>query len=137
MHKKIASRKKDRPIPIQNAIGIIIANSVGIICTVLMSLICSCILMKSTTLTNAVKIYFIACVVLGAFINGFIASKKCTTKGIISGLASSITFCLIIIIIMLFFAKGQLAFSTLFLCLGMVICSAIGGIFGANTKRRK
>ena len=137
MRKKIARRKSERPVPIKNAIGIAIASVVGTICTVLLTLICSYILMKSEVLSNTVGIYFIACVVCGALLNGFIASKKCTIKGILAGLAASIPFSLAVIIIMLFFTKGQLAFSTLFLCLGIILCSAIGGIFGANTKKRK
>ena len=137
MRKKIARRKKERPVPIKNAVGIAVASTVGIIFTVLLTLICSCILMKSEVLSDSVGIYFIACVLCGAFLNGFTASKKCTVKGIVAGLVGSIPFSLAIIIIMLFFTKGQLAFNTLFLCLGIILCSTIGGISGANTKRRK
>ena len=137
MRKKIARRKRERPTPIKNAIGIATASVIGIICTVLLSVICSYILMKSEVLSDTVGLYFIACVLCGAILNGFTASKKCTVKGILSGLIASIPFSLTVIIIMLFFTKGQLSFNTLFLCLGIVLCSTVGGIFGANTKRRK
>ncbi|MCH5190776.1 MAG: TIGR04086 family membrane protein [Oscillospiraceae bacterium] len=136
MRKKIARRKKERPVPIKNVIGIVVASAVGTVFTVLLTLICSYILMKSEVLSNTVGIYFIACVLCGALLSGFTASKKCTAKGILSGLVTSIPFSLTVIVIMLFFTKGQLAYNTLFLFLGIILFSTLGGIFGANTKRR-
>ena len=95
------------------------------------------IISKTSILSGYLKIYFSICVGLGSIFGGFLSSKKCNFKGMLSGLLSSLPNSIIITIIMIVFSGGQLKESTIIIFLLIVICSILGGIIGANTKRRK
>lgn len=137
MRKKIAKRKKELPVSTKNIIGIPLASAVGFISIIILTLISSIILTKSTALTNSTAIYFIGSVSIGSLITGFIASKKCEFKGLISGIVASLPLMFFITVVMLIFSNGRLIFETIVLLIGVVLFSAIGGIISANTKRRK
>ena len=137
MRKKIAKRKKEQSISTKNIIGILLASGIGFIFIVLLTFIASLILTKSLSLTNSTAIYFIVSIAFGALITGFIASKKCEFKGLISGIVASLPLILFITVIMLIFSHGRLIAETIILYLGIIMLSATGGIISANTKRRK
>ncbi len=137
MRKKISKRKNELPITTKNIIGILISCAVGLFTVVVSTLFISLILTKSSVISNSIGGFFIGCNMVSALITGFIASKQCNFKGMISGLITSIPYSLGITIIMLFFSHGQLNLKTIVLYLGIVICSVLGGIISANTKRRR
>ncbi len=137
MRKKIAKRKNELPVSTKNIVGILLSSGIGLISIIILTLIASLILTKSSELTNSIAIYFIGSVTIGALITGFIASKKCEFKGLISGIISSLPLIFIITVIMLIFSHGRLMPETAILYVGIAIFSAIGGIISANTKRRK
>lgn len=137
MHKKIVKRKKELNLPLKNLVGILTANGVSLICTVFLTVLCSLILMKSQVLSSSLTMYFIGCLALGAVINGLVSSKKCSFKGILSGLLSSLPFAFFITVIMIFFTRGKLSLNTLYIWLTAAVCSTVGGILGANTRRRR
>ncbi len=137
MRKKIAKRKKELSVSTKNIIGILLASGVGFVSVIILTLIASLVLTKSSVLTNSIAIYFIGSVTIGALITGFIASKKCGFKGLVSGVISSLPLMFFITIIMLIFSHGRLIPETAILYFGIAIFSAIGGIISANTKRRK
>lgn len=137
MHKKSSKRKREMTARNKNIIGIIVSLLAGFIITISISLICALALYKSENLPDSLMLYLTGSVLLGALISGFTASKKCAFKGIVSGLISSVPFVSLNIVLMLIFSKGRLAYESVFLIAGIIICSAIGGIFGANTKRRR
>ncbi len=137
MRKKLAKRKKEVNIPTKNVLGILTANLIGTICAVIFTLLCSLLLQKAEILSGSLTVYFVVCITLGALINGFVAAKRCSIKGIFSGIISSLPYALIITVIMLFFSKGILNTNTIFLYLAVIIGSTVGGIFSANTKRRR
>ena len=137
MHKKIAKRKKETPISTKNIKGIMISNVIGIITIILLTIVGSFILTKSSTLVNSSAIYFIGSIAIGALITGFVASKKCEFKGVVSGIISSLILIFLLTIIMLVFSNGRLISQVAILYIEIVVFSTIGGIIGANTKRRK
>ena len=137
MRKKLNKRKQDLPLTTKNLIGIFLSSIIGVIIAFITTVIISLILKNSAFLPKSISALFVISIVIGAFITGFIASKKCSFKGLISGLISSIPYLFIITIIMLFFSHGKLTTSMLFLYIGGIISSALGGIISANTKRRK
>lgn len=137
MHKKIAKRKKEISIPTKNIVGILIANAIGLVILFILLIICSMILQRSQTLTENLAIYFTACAAIGSFFNGFTAAKKCTVKGLISGLLTALPYAFIITVIMLFFTKGQLQPTSLILYVAVILSSVTGGICSANTRRRR
>ena len=137
MRKKITKRKKEIPVSTKNIIGILISSGIGSTSIIILTFISSLILTKSSALTNTVSIYFIGSVTIGSLITGFIASKKCTFKGFISGIIASLPLMFYVTVVMLVFSHGRLIPETAILYVGIIVFSAIGGIISANTKRRK
>lgn len=137
MRKKVFKRKNDMSSTAKNIIGILLSVAIGILIAVILSLIFSYIFANAETLTDSVGAIFVACIMIGGFFCGIFSSRFTAFKGIVSGVISSIIYSLIITVIMLFFTDGKLSVNTLFLYIGAVIVSIIGGICGANIKRRK
>ena len=137
MRKKITRRKQEMPLTTHNLISILLSGFIGFAITVILTGVISVFLKNSSVVSGTMGAYFIACVMIGALVCGFIASKKCSFKGIISGLISAIPLIFLISIMMLVFSNGRLDPKSIILFVGIVICSALGGILSANTKRRK
>ena len=136
LKKKIAKRKISFSIPISNLLGLLFSSGIGIITMVLSSLLVSYIFSKSANFPSYTGVYFCGCVGCGSLISGFLSAKKCNFKGFISGFICSFITLLFTTIIMLFFTHGKLNENTLILFLIIIICSTIGGIISANTKKR-
>ena len=137
MLKKTTKRKNEIPITTKNIVGIGVSSLVGLIIVVILTLFASAIISKSAVMTSSIGAYFIGCVMIGGIVVGFSASKMCEFKGIVSGVISSIPYSFGVTILMLIFSHGQLSSKTILLFIGIIICSTIGGIVSANTKRRK
>lgn len=138
MHKRNKSKNKsENMMPIQKIIITAVSGAVGTVISVLLTLIFSVVLSKSPTLSDKSGVYFIISVLLGGFVCGVISSRKSRLKGIVAGALSSLFFCLFIFALMLIFSHGQLIQQTAFLAAATVILCVIGGICGANMKRRK
>ena len=137
MRKKNFKRKNEMSLPLKNIIDLMISSVIGVIFTVFLTFVISFIISKSENLPNYTAVLFLLCVAIGNTLGGFIASKKCNFKGIISGILCSIPNSIIITIIMLFFTDGKISEKTIILFFIVLIFSTIGGIVGANTKRRK
>ncbi len=133
-HKK---RKSEMASQSNNLVGILLSNGIGLLFVIIFTLIASLVLTNSANLSNMSSILFVAIILFGAFITGFVASKKCNFKGIISGIISSIPYIFIITFLMLIFSNGRLNIYTSICYLFIFIFSTIGGIVSANTKRRK
>ncbi len=136
MRKKLAKRK-EYPEIVENLIGIIISSVVGILITFLLSIFFSFIINKSQNLPKNLSWYLMGIVLVGALVNGFLSTFRCKLKGIISGLVSAIPFALYITVVLLVFSNGQIETKTGILYLLIFVTSSIGGVLGANTKRRK
>ncbi len=137
MRKKIAKRKKEQSISTKNIIGILLSSGIGFIFIILLTLVASIILTKTLSITNLTAIYFMVSIAFGALITGFLASKKCEFKGLVSGIVASLPLILFTTVIMLIFSHGRLIAEIIILYLGIIMLSAIGGIISANTKHRK
>ncbi len=136
MRKKLAKRK-EYPEIIENFIGITISSVIGILITFLLSIFFSFILNKSQNLPESLTWYLMGVIIVGAFSNGFLSTFRCKLKGIVSGLVCAILFALFITIALLVFSDGQIEAKTGIIYLMIFVFSALGGILGANTKRRK
>ena len=137
MLKNNIKPKNELPLYIKNVINLLISSLIGILFAIIMTFIFSFILSHSESLSKITNLYFIISVYSGGLICGFIATKLLSYKGFVSGLLSGIPFSLIIVILMIVISKQILnVFSYIFI-LGIIIVCTIGGIIGANTKRRK
>ena len=137
MRKKMLKRKNDMSATTKNIMGIVMSAVIGTVISLILSLVFSYIFANVEILTNSVSAIFIVCIMFGEFFCGIFSSRLTAFKGIISGVLSSILYSLIITVIMLFFANGRLSTNTLFLYIGILVVGIIGGICGANIKRRK
>lgn len=137
MHKRPIKRKKELSIPLKNVIGVTVSSVISVIISIIISLIFSLIISKSSELPDSLLLYFIGCIALGSLAGGILSSKLCSFKGIISGLICSMPTSLLITFIMLFFSSGKLDEKTIFMYVIVIVSSVMGGIIGANTKRRK
>lgn len=137
MRKKVLKRKNDMSVTAKNIIGIVLSAVIGTVICLILSLIFSYVFANAETLTNSVGAIFVACIMLGGFFSGIFSSRLTAFKGIVAGTLASILYSLIVTVIMLFFADGRLSANTLFLFIGIIVVGIIGGICGANIKRRK
>ncbi len=137
MRKKVLKKKNDIPLTAKNIIGILLSGIIGAIVAVIISLIFSYIFANAETVSKSISAIFVGCILLGAFFCGFFSPRLTMLKGIVSGILSSLLYLFIITVIMLFFTNGRLATSMLFMYAGTIVVSTIGGICGANIKRRK
>lgn len=136
MRKKLPKRK-EYPEIIENFIGFVFSNVISIAITLIISVLFSLLLNKSEKLPDNLSWYLMGIIFVGALINGFISTFRCRLKGIISGLVSAIPFSLCVTVALLCFSAGHISSKTGILHLIIFIASAVGGILGANTKRRK
>lgn len=120
-----------------NVIGILISALSAIIITFLLTALIAFLQLKSEKIADSYIMYFYFCAVSSSFIGGFISSKKCTFKGVISGLVTSLIYNFILTVILLFVSSGKLRADTGILYAITTAFFALGGIAGANTKRRK
>lgn len=121
----------------KNIIGSSLSAGISIIILVILTAFVSLILLKSETIAESYIMYFYFCSVFSSFIGGFISSKKCSFKGIFSGLISSLVYNFLLTIILLFICKGHIRPDTGILYALSTVFFVLGGIAGANTKRRK
>ncbi len=136
MRKKL-SKRKEYPEIIENIIGISTSSVVGILVVFALTFLFSLILNKSQKLPDNFSWYLMGIILVGALVNGLISTIRCKLKGIISGVVSAVPFSLFITIALLVFSAGQIESKTGILYLLIFVVSTIGGILGANTKRRK
>jgi|GEM_PF-5364396 len=139
MQKRTNKRKKELNPSIKIIVNFTRSSIIGTLVCLLFTLIFSFILTKRAMLNSEiiVLIYFVVSVLIGALVNGFISSRQGHFKGIISRLISSILYSLLILIFMLIASGNTLNSYCFILIVGIVIFAAIGGILGANIKRKR
>lgn len=138
MRKKLKPKGKTTDSALtKNIIGTALTSVISIIILSVLTSIIALILLKSETVAESYIMYFYFITVLSSFVGGFISSKSCTLKGIFSGLISSVAFNFFLTIILLFASKGHIRADTGILYAVSTFFFVLGGIAGANTKRRK
>lgn len=120
-----------------NITYIIFSSLISYIIAILLSLIFSFCINKLETLPKYIPVFLIGSILVGALINGIICVRKTYLKGIVSGFIASPIYSIMILITLLIFSHYKLTTSAIFLFIGILLASIIGGIIGANFKRRK
>ena len=139
MQKRINKRKNEVKPSIKIIINFIKSSLIGVLFCLFLTFVFSIILANRPTLNSdmILLVYFVVSVLIGAIVNGFISSLSGLFKGIISGLISSVLYIIIILIFMLIASGNSINSYCLLLILGIIIFSTIGGIIGANLKRKR
>ncbi len=74
---------------------------------------------------------------IGAYSGGYIASRKRRQNGLILGLMTGILIYCLILAIGLLFAKTSVTLTFFSKLVMTIVCGAIGGIIGVNSKKKR
>ncbi len=109
----------------------------GFLITMLVLLFFSFILTKIDAPDKVIKLLSTVALGVGTYFGGYICSKRKHNKGIYRGaLCGFIMFCTIVIMGSIF-ANTVLSFSVTSKFVLTLVCGAIGGIVGANSKFKR
>lgn len=109
----------------------------GFLVTALVLLFFSFILTKIDAPENVIKLLSTVALGVGTYFGGYICSKHKHNKGIYRGaLCGFLMFC-IIVVFGAIFADTVLSFSATTKLVLTLVCGAIGGIVGANSKFKR
>ncbi len=116
---------------------VFLAILAGFLITVLVLLFFSFILTKIDAPDKVIKLLSTVALGVGTYFGGYICSKRKHNKGIYRGaLCGFIMFCMIVILGAIF-ADTILSFSVTSKLILTLVCGAIGGIVGANSKFKR
>ena len=74
---------------------------------------------------------------IGAYTGGYIASKRRRRNGLVLGALTGLIIFFIIFFAGIFFAKSSISFGFVSKLIMTVICAAVGGIIGVNSKGKR
>ena len=116
---------------------VFLAIIAGFLITILVLLFFSFILTKIDAPDKVIKLLSTVALGVGTYFGGYICSKRKHNKGIYRGaLCGFIMFCMIVIMGAIF-ADTILSFSVTSKLILTLVCGAIGGIVGANSKFKR
>lgn len=116
---------------------VFVAILAGFLITMLVLLFFSFVLTKIDAPDKVIKLLSTVALGVGTYFGGYICSKRKHNKGIYRGaLCGFIMFCMIVIIGAIF-ANTVLSFSVTSKFVLTLVCGAIGGIVGANSKFKR
>lgn len=110
---------------------------VGVIVSVLSLLLSAGLCLAADLSELASSTLSSVCAGTGAFVAGFIASKKIGKGGIINGLSCGGLLYLLILFLSLFISEGGFTLITLFHSLVTLLSAAIGGVLGVNSNSKR
>lgn len=116
---------------------VFVAILAGFLITMLVLMFFSFILTKIDAPDKVVKLLSTVALGVGTYFGGYICSRRKHNKGIYRGaLCGFMMFC-VIVIFGAIFADTVLSFSATSKLVLTLVCGAIGGIVGANSKYRR
>jgi len=74
---------------------------------------------------------------IGAYSGGYIASKRRRQNGLLMGIVTGIAIYFLILVVGLIFAKSSITFGFFSKLILTLICGAIGGIVGINSRKKR
>jgi putative membrane protein (TIGR04086 family) len=74
---------------------------------------------------------------LGAYVGGYTAAKRRRQNGMIIGILTGIFIYCVIFFAGVIFAKNSISFSFLTKLIMTLICAAVGGVVGVNSKGKR
>ncbi len=113
------------------------SSFVGIVVILICLLIFSLFMTKFDAPEPMVSVMSSLALCVGAYVGGYIAAKRKRQNGIIIGILTGIFIYCIIFFAGVIFAKNSISFSFLTKLIMTLICAAIGGVFGVNSKGKR
>ena len=113
------------------------SSFVGIVVILICLLIFSLFMTKFDAPEPMVSVMSSLALCVGASVGGYIAAKRRRQNGMIIGILTGIFIYCVIFFAGVIFAKNSITFSFLTKLIMTLICAAIGGVFGVNSKGKR
>jgi len=113
------------------------SSLIGMVIIILCLLLFSILITKFDAPEIMVTIMSSLALCIGAYSGGYISSKRRRQNGLLMGIISGILIYCLILIVGLIFAKTAISFGILSKLILTLICGAIGGIFGVNSRKKR
>ena len=113
------------------------SSFVGIVVILICLLIFSLFMTKFDAPEPMVSVMSSLALCVGAYVGGYIAAKRRRQNGMIIGILTGIVIYCVIFFAGEIFAKNSITFSFLTKLIMTLICAAIGGVFGVNSKGKR
>ncbi len=113
------------------------SSFVGIVVILICLLIFSLFMTKFDAPEPMVSVMSSLALCVGSYVGGYIAAKRKRQNGMIIGILTGIFIYCIIFFAGVIFAKNSITFSFLSKLIMTLICAAIGGVFGVNSKGKR
>lgn len=113
------------------------SSMIGIVITMACLLVFSLFMTKFDAPESVVAIMSSLALCIGAYSGGYISSKRRRQNGLLTGIITGILIYCVILFVGLIFAKSSISFSFLAKLIMTLVCGAIGGIVGVNSRRKK
>ncbi len=113
------------------------SSFVGIVVILICLLIFSLFMTKFDAPEPMVSVMSSLALCVGAYVGGYIAAKRRRQNGMIIGILTGIFIYCVIFFAGVIFAKNSITFSFLTKLIMTLICAAIGGVFGVNSKGKR
>lgn len=113
------------------------SSLVGIIIILVCLLIFSLFMTKFDAPEPLVSVMSSLSLCIGAYVGGYIAAKRRRQNGMIIGILTGIFIYCVIFFAGVIFAKNSISFSFLTKLIMTLICAAVGGVAGVNSKGKR
>ena len=113
------------------------SSLIGIVLILICLLLFSFFMTKFDAPEPLVSVMSSLALCIGAYVGGYISSKKRRQNGLLMGVVTGIIIYCIIFFACIIFAKSSISFGFLTKLIMTLICAAIGGIIGVNSKGKR
>lgn len=109
----------------------------GILIILLIVLVFSYIITIIDVPEAVVSVITAAALCIGAYVGGFVCAKKNRKNGLLMGLVSGGIIFIVLFLLSVFFAKSTEGLSGGAKLFMVLLCGAVGGIVGVNSKKNR
>lgn len=113
------------------------SSFVGIIVILVCLLIFSLFMTKFDAPEPMVSVMSSLALCIGAYVGGYIAAKRRRQNGMIIGILTGIAIYCVVFFAGIIFAKNSVSFGFFTKLIMTLICAAVGGVFGVNSKGKR
>ncbi|MDO5125381.1 MAG: TIGR04086 family membrane protein [Ruminococcus sp.] len=116
----------------------ILLSSIGGFAVILLCILVFAFIISKIDVNDSI-VTVLSCVALcvGAYAGGYFAAKKRRKNGLLMGVICSLFMFFVILMISMFFIRTIAGFSPSLKLLLTIVCGAVGGIVGVNSKNSR
>ncbi len=116
----------------------ILFSSIGGFAVILLCILVFAFIISKIDVNDSI-VTVLSCVALcvGAYVGGYFAAKKRRKNGLLMGVICALFMFFVILMISMFFIRTIAGFSPSLKLLLTIVCGAVGGIVGVNSKNSR